>query len=211
MKEYQREMQLQLQQSPINKYIFFDSESNGLPREPRLGVSFTSNWPRMIQLAWIVTDENGNILKRQSHIIYPQGFNIVEPIAKLTRITTERAQREGVDLYSVLTEFIEDVNDAKLLIAHNIDFDMHVVGSELYRENMNYNKLMTKPTICTMQKSTNFCAIPSNGNHAGYKWPKLEELHQKLFGTTFFGAHDAMSDVEATRKCYFELKKKGIL
>ena len=198
-------------EQPKIKYIFFDSESNGLPREPRLGVSFTSNWPRMIQLAWIVTDENGNILKRQSHIIYPQGFNIIEPIAKLTRITTERAQREGVDLYSVLTEFMEDVNDAQLLIAHNIDFDKRVVGCELYRENMDYDSLLNKSMVCTMQKSTNFCAIPSNGNHAGYKWPKLEELHQKLFGTTFSGAHDAMSDVEATRKCYFELKKKGIL
>ena len=62
-----------------------------------------------------------------------------------------------------------------------------------------------------MQKSTNFCAIPSNGNYAGYKWTKLEELYQKLFGTTFSGAHDAMSDVEATRKCYLELKKRGIL
>lgn len=211
MKEYQREVQSQLQQSPINKYIFFDSESNGLPREPRLGVSFTSNWPRMIQLAWIVTDENGNVLKRQSHIICPQGFNIIEPIAKLTRITTERAQREGVDLYSVLTEFMEDVNDAKLLIAHNLDFDKRVVGCELYRENMDYDSLLNKSMVCTMQKSTNFCAIPSNSNHPGYKWPKLEELHMKLFGTTFSGAHDAMSDVEATRKCYFELKKRGIL
>jgi hypothetical protein len=33
----------------------------------------------------------------------------------------------------------------------------------------------------------------------------------KLFGTTFSGAHDAMSDVEATKKCFYELKKKGIL
>lgn len=104
-----------------------------------------------------------------------------------------------------------DIEDAQLVIGHNIDFDMHIVGCELFRENMNYNKLMTKPSICTMQKSTNFCAIPSNSNHPGYKWPTLEELHMKLFGTTFSGAHDAMSDVEATRKCYFELKKRGIL
>ena len=198
-------------EQPKIKYIFLDSESNGLPREPRLGVSFTSNWPRMIQLAWIVTDENGNVLKRQSHIIYPQGFNIIEPIAKLTRITTERAQCEGVDLYSVLTEFMEDVNDAKLLIAHNIDFDKRVVGCELYRENMDYDSLLNKSMVCTMQKSTNFCAIPSNSNHPGYKWPKLEELHMKLFGTTFSGAHDALADVEATKKCFFELKNRGII
>ena len=106
-----------------------------------------------------MTDENGNVLKRQSHIICPQGFNIIEPIAKLTRITTERAQREGVDLYSVLTEFMEDVNDAKLLIAHNLDFDKRVVGCELYRENMDYDSLLNKSMVCTMQKSTNFSGL----------------------------------------------------
>ena len=197
--------------SPTTKYIFFDTECNGLPKYYNIDVCITSNWPRLIQLAWIVTDEIGNIVKRQNYIIKPDGFVINDKIAVLTSINTARAQREGVELVNALSEFMADIEEAQLVIGHNIDFDMHIVGCELFRENMNYNKLMTKPSICTMQKSTNFCAIPSNGNHARYKWPKLEELHQKLFGTTFSGAHDAMSDVEATRKCYFELKKKGIL
>ena len=211
LEEYQREIQSQLPQLPTTKYIFFDTECNGLPKYYNIDVCITSNWPRLIQLAWIVTDEVGNIVKRQNYVIKPNGFVINDKIAVLTSINTVRAQREGVELVNALSEFMADIEDAQLIIGHNIDFDMHIVGCELFRENMNYNKLMTKPTICTMQKSTNFCAIPSNGNHAGYKWPKLEELHQKLFGTTFSGAHDAMSDVEATRKCYFELKKKGIL
>ena len=211
LEEYQREIQSQLPQLPTTKYIFFDTECNGLPKYYNIDVCITSNWPRLIQLAWIVTDEAGNIVKRQNYIIKPNGFVINDKIAVLTSINTVRAKREGVELVNALSEFMADIEEAQLVIGHNIDFDMHIVGCELFRENMNYNKLMTKPTICTMQKSTNFCAIPSNGNHAGYKWPKLEELHQKLFGTTFSGAHDAMSDVEATRKCYFELKKKGIL
>lgn len=211
MEEYQREIQSQFPQLPTTKYIFFDTECNGLPKYYNLDVCITSNWPRLIQLAWVVTDEVGNIVKRQNYIIKPNGFVINDKIAVLTSINTVRAQREGVELVDALSEFMADIEDAQLVIGHNIDFDMHIVGCELFRENMNYNKLMTKPSICTMQKSTNFCAIPSNGNHAGYKWPKLEELHQKLFGTTFSGAHDAMSDVEATRKCYFELKRKGIL
>ena len=217
IEEYQQEVQVQCLQltnitsTPTTKYIFFDTECNGLPKYYNIDVCITSNWPRLIQLAWVVTDEVGNIVKRQNYIIKPNGFVINDKIAVLTSINTVRAQREGVELVNALSEFMADIEEAQLVIGHNIDFDMHIVGCELFRVNMNYNKLMTKPSICTMQKSTNFCAIPSNGNHAGYKWPKLEELHQKLFGTTFSGAHDAMSDVEATRKCYFELKKKGIL
>ena len=62
-----------------------------------------------------------------------------------------------------------------------------------------------------MQASTDYCAIPSNSPYGGYKWPKLEELYRKLFGCMFDNAHDALADVEATKKCYFELLDRGLL
>lgn len=209
---YVAECQFDIQKSKQTaKYIFFDTECNGLPFSNKLGVDDTSNWPRMIQLAWLVTDEHGNILKRQSHIIYPQGFIITNEVENLTGITTSRAKSEGVNLRTVLNEFMDDLVDAELVIGHNIDFDKHVLGCELYREGLDYDTLLNKKSVCTMQRSTNFCAIPNpNSYYGGYKWPKLEELYQKLFDTTLSNAHDALSDVEATRKCYFELKQQGI-
>ena len=209
---YVAECQFDIQKSKQTaKYIFFDTECNGLPFSNKLSVDDTSNWPRMIQLAWLVTDEHGNILKRQSHIIYPQGFIITNEVENLTGITTSRAKSEGVNLRTVLNEFMDDLVDAELVIGHNIDFDKHVLGCELYRERLDYDTLLNKKGVCTMQRSTNFCAIPNpNSYYGGYKWPKLEELYQKLFNTTLSNAHDALSDVEATRKCYFELKKQGI-
>lgn len=206
-----QDIQPQRQQLPTTKYLFFDTECNGLPQYYNVDVCITSNWPRMIQLAWLVTDEQGNILKRQSRIICPQGFTISTEVANLTGITTSRAQSEGVNLRTVLNEFMNDLVDAQLVIGHNVDFDLHILGCELYREGMDYDALLNKPSICTMQCSTNYCAIPNNSKFGGYKWPKLEELHHKLFGYTFSGAHDALADVEATRSCYFELKEKGIL
>jgi DNA polymerase-3 subunit epsilon len=62
--------------------------------------------------------------------------------------------------------------------------------------------------ICTMMKSTSFCKLPAK---RGYKWPKLDELHQTLFGCDFEGAHDAGSDVLATVKCFFELVRLGVI
>ena len=211
--QHEAECQFETQQSQqTTKYVFFDTECNGLPFSDKLGVDDTSNWPRMIQLAWLVTDEHGNILKRQSHIIYPQGFIITNEVENLTGITTSRAKGEGVNLRTVLNEFMDDLVDAELVIGHNIDFDKHVLGCELYREGLDYDELFNKESVCTMQRSTNFCAIPNpNSYYGGYKWPKLEELHRKLFGCNIFGAHDALTDVEATKKCFYELKKKGIL
>ena len=60
-----------------------------------------------------------------------------------------------------------------------------------------------KNKICTMKTSTNFCAI---SGYYGYKWPTLKELHYKLFGFDFEDAHNALSDVLATGKCFWELK-----
>jgi len=59
-----------------------------------------------------------------------------------------------------------------------------------------------------MQSSTDFCAI--SGPY-GNKWPKLEELHYKLFRTNFADAHDASVDIKMTAKCFWELMRKGVL
>ena len=40
---------------------------------------------------------------------------------------------------------------------------------------------------------------------------KLMELYRILFNEEFTGAHDAMADVTATMKCFFELKKRGVM
>lgn len=56
--------------------------------------------------------------------------------------------------------------------------------------------------------STNFCKI--SGPY-GNKWPKLSELHFKLFKTDFSEAHNALVDIEITAKCFWELKSLGIL
>ena len=62
-----------------------------------------------------------------------------------------------------------------------------------------------------MEISTNFCAIPSTNGYGGYKWPKLSELHMKLFGTQFEDSHNAMADVEATAKCFWEMKRLQVI
>jgi hypothetical protein len=59
-----------------------------------------------------------------------------------------------------------------------------------------------------MESSTNYCRIPGP---YGYKWPKLSELHFKLFGEYFEEAHNASVDVRATFRCFWEMRKRGLL
>ena len=57
-----------------------------------------------------------------------------------------------------------------------------------------------------MESTINFCAI--KGPY-GNKWPKLSELYYKLFRTDFKEAHNAIVDISATAKCFWELKRLG--
>lgn len=64
--------------------------------------------------------------------------------------------------------------------------------------------------IDTKNESTEFCAIPG-GKGGKYKWPKLEELHEILFGEKFDMAHNAAADVEATARCFLELVRLDVI
>ena len=192
------------------KYIFFDTETTGIPRDYKASIQDTDNWPRLVQLAWILTDKDGNELKRKSAIIYPDGFTIPTDSVEVHGITTERAKRDGLPLQEVLEEFMQDFNRAKEIVGHNIDFDQHIVGAELYRLNMAPDLLMDKTAICTMKSSTDFCAIPNpNSYYGGYKWPTLQELYYKLFNRNFEEAHDALADITATKECFFERESRN--
>jgi DNA polymerase III epsilon subunit-like protein len=187
-------------------YLFFDTETTGLPNNYNAPIEDLNNWPRLVQLAWVIYDENAEKKTDANFIIKPEGFTIPEQASRVHGITTEKANKEGRPLISVLEEFAGAVNDSKLLVAHNISFDEKIIGAEFLRKNINHN-LFDIAKFCTMRESTDFCQIP--GNFGGYKWPRLLELHIKLFGKGFEGAHDALADVNACAKCFFELIGRG--
>ena len=59
-----------------------------------------------------------------------------------------------------------------------------------------------------MHASTDYCKL--RGPY-GYKWPKLSELHIKLFGEDFKEAHNASVDINATAKCFWKMRKIGLI
>ena len=193
-----------------NKILFFDTETNGLPKNRVMGPMYSNNWPRIIQMGWIVTDSKGNVLKECLKYIYPDNFTVKEDVTQLTGITTGDLIEEGENIADVLDEFMQDVASATKIVGHNIDYDKNVVAAEFHRQGRSYEEIMDKPFLCTMEKSVDFCAIQGGLNN-GYKWPKLQELYKKLFDTTFINAHDALADIRATKKCYFELIEQRII
>jgi DNA polymerase-3 subunit alpha len=188
-------------------YLIFDTETTGLPRDYNAPMSDVDNWPRLVQLAWQLHDAKGNLLSNHSYIIRPEGFTIPYNAEKVHGISTKRALAEGHDLKQILGVFEGDVQQAKYLVGHNVEFDINVVGSEFLRAEATMP--LTAPQLDTKDISTEFCALPG-GRGGKFKWPTLTELHQKLFGKGFGDAHDAAYDVDATARCFFGLINQGV-
>ena len=188
-------------------YLFFDTETTGLPKNYKAPVTNLNNWPRMIQVAWILCDNDGNRIEEESFIIKPENFIIPKEASNVHGISTEKALEEGEDLTEILIKFSKLVDKADYIVAHNISFDEKILGAELLRKNVK-SDFEKKRKLCTMNASTDYCKIPGP---YGYKWPKLSELHIKLFGKDFEGAHDAFADIDATEKCFWEMRTLGLI
>ncbi len=188
-------------------YLFFDTETTGVPKNYKAPATDLENWPRVIQLAWALYDEKGVCLSSTCCLIRPNGW--VMPTDKFwidNGFSHEKSMAEGMAIESALLLFTTLLNRTKYIIAHNMAFDLPIVQAEMIKAGM---KSTNKPIrFCTMQATTNICQIPGP---YGFKWPKLEELHRFLFKQDFEGAHDALNDVMATAKCFFELQKNNLI
>jgi len=161
----------------------------------------------MVQLAFLQYDADGTLTESGDFIIRPDGFVIPDEAARIHGITQSRALREGQPLQVVLEKFGALVAGTEYLVAHNMAFDEKIAGAEFLRAGMP-NPLQYGKRLCTMQLSTDYCHIPGN---YGNKWPTLTELHFRLFGSGFREAHNAAADIIATARCFWELRKRGVL
>ena len=190
-------------------YLIFDTETTGLPQNWKAPLTDFNNWPRCVQLAWQVHDNQGKLVEVKNFIIKPEGYDIPFNAEKIHGISTDRANKQGMPLAHVLEEFVKDVEKCNFVVGHNVSFDNNIVGCELLRKDMP-NLLADFPALDTKDDATNYCAIPG-GRGGGFKWPSLTELHTKLFGEAFAEAHNASADVEATARCFLELVRLEVI
>lgn len=109
-------------------YLIFDTETTGLPHNKTAPITDVDNWPRLVQLAWQLHDSKGALLARQNFLIKPDGFDIPYKAEQVHGISTKRATEEGHPLSQVLAVFIGDLARTELLVGHNIEFDINIIG-----------------------------------------------------------------------------------
>jgi DNA polymerase-3 subunit alpha len=57
-------------------FLILDTETTGLPDKYDAPVSDVDNWPRLVQLAWQLFDDKGELIGSEDYIIRPEGFTI---------------------------------------------------------------------------------------------------------------------------------------
>lgn len=185
-------------------FLIFDTETTGLPRKWDAPISDTDNWPKCVQIAWQLHDENGKLIEHKDFIIKPEGFTIPYDAEQIHGISTQLATEKGEDLATVLNLFNTALEKTKFIVGQNLDFDIKIMGCEFFRNSVK-TTLTNLPVLDTCTETTaNLCQIPG-GRGGKFKLPSLTELHQHLFHMPFAEAHNATADVEATARCFFEL------
>jgi len=188
-------------------YLFLKTETTGLPPGWDTPVTYLDKLPRMVQIAWILTDDTDLILESKDFIIRPDNYEIPFEAAIIHGITTERALNEGVELTTVLNSLNDIIDEADQIVAHNMDFDSKILGAEYLRTGIETN-FFDKRKLCTMRSSTDYCQIHGV---LDLKFPTLSELHFNLFNKTYSVTHDALTDLKAIVKCFFEMRRKKII
>ncbi|MGB0917042.1 MAG: DNA polymerase III subunit alpha [Flavobacteriales bacterium] len=190
-------------------YLIYDTETTGLPKNYNAPITDAENWPRLVQLAWQLHAEDGSLIEADNFIVKPDGFDIPFNSEQVHGISTQKAIEEGIPLQEALDRFTEVLGKTKIVAGHNIEFDINIMGAEYMRLG-DSAPIMDLASIDTKDESTEFCAIPG-GRGGQFKWPKLTELHVKLFGEEFDEAHNAAADVAATARCFLELIRIGVI
>lgn len=186
--------------------LFFDTETSDMAN---FKTSFKSKQPWIVQLGCILSDES-MVHCSINVTILPNGRKIAQGALNVHGISEELAEKIGIPEISVCQLFSHLIHKADLIVCHNVKFDILLVAHMLYQNDRedDLQKLLNISSYCTMETGTPLCRLKSRYNIKSFKWPKLQELHKFLFGENFVGAHDAMADVQATRRCYYEMLKR---
>ena len=207
------------------KFLVFDTETTGLPKTKFISPTTLKLWPHIVQFSYIIYDSSLNDIteSRDCVIKLPEDILIPEDSSKIHGITNDISHQKGVNINNVLDDFFYHLKNVDKLIGHNIEFDINMLKIELLRtindkdilyeqnklckQNLHYLSNY-KNITCTLKDSITYCNIQSIDKFGKpyLKYPKLIELHEKLFDKSPNNLHNSFNDILVTLRCFMKLK-----
>ena len=183
------------------RILIFDTETGGT----------NPYYNDILQLSYQIIDgETFHVVREENYYFpWPEDKRRVQWGAIQVNGLTEEflATQDLYDRYEVLNDFIDELIECNLCVAHNGDFDKGFINATARREGI--YSFQWPPMIDTMKTTANLCRLPARGGKSGYKWPKLIELAECLrIKTDDINLHDSSADVELTKRCFLYLLEK---
>lgn len=207
------------------RVLVFDTETTGLPQTKLLNPDTLHLWPSIVQFSYIIYDTTFNTIidTRDNIVKIDESILISQESTNIHNITNEMCSKTGIEIEDLLVEFFYNVRAVDQIIGHNISFDLNMVkvellriiyGSKLSKEQIKSFKydlhfITNYPNICcTLKDSIQLCNIQALTKFGKpyLKYPKLIELHQKLFDNSPTNLHNSFNDILVTLRCYMKLK-----
>jgi len=186
--------------------IVFDTETTGLPLNRYSSIYKTNEWPYIIQLSYMVYDENTHeiISDINDYILIDDKIEITNESYEKHGITRVHLKENGIPIVEALTKFKKYMESCHVVVGHNVSFDKRMVLVECIRHKIQLNM---KETFCTMKNSVDLCQFEAKNKEGEtyYKYPKLEELHYYLFSHNIKNLHDASVDILVCLRCYIKI------
>jgi DNA polymerase-3 subunit alpha len=177
--------------------LILDVETTGLPK--RIGKGFPAynnihayDDARMVQLTMMLCNDNLEEIELLDYIIKSDGFSINN--SHLHGITEEISLHQGIPFSEIVSVILSQIKKVSHIIAHNIEFDINILKSELFRLGLSdiIEEVDRKKLICTMKETMYQVNIR---NQYGVKYPSLAELYYYIFQQKIENAHNSKYDV----------------
>jgi DNA polymerase III epsilon subunit-like protein len=210
------------------KLLVFDTETSGLPKSRFISPDTLDKWPHIVQFSYIIFDtETNELIEIKNNVVkIPESFIISPESINIHHITNEISSKIGLEIEDIIEEFFYYfMNSCDKLIGHNISFDINMLKVELLRIIYYNNSALTQKKIklfksylhyltnytsicCTLKDSIDLCNIIVMDKYGKpyKKYPKLVELHEKLFNIVPNNLHNSLIDILVTLRCFMKMK-----
>jgi DNA polymerase-3 subunit epsilon len=195
------------------KVLVIDIETTGLIADNSLRVTksnlenYSSNFPRIVQLSYILMDNLGNY--EGATMFVKQTERIPESAIRIHGITNEKCEKEGSTLKEVIDDLSVAARKVDSIVGHNIGFDYKVIHAECVRNKIPF-PLVKKNKVDTMRLTVNHLGLKKHYKISLYnaverllknskQWPQIKAKLRP---------HDAESDALATALIYLIVKGK---
>ena len=177
--------------------IIFDTETSGLPKQGDFSEI------KMLELGYLRLDEELNILDENRYLI-DVDIEVPEIITELTGITKEELTKNGKKIDKVLENFLVDIKESDILIAHNNRFDLGVLRQEYTNINSEYlfsKYIYKKINLDSIQIFKNYIKKSEIENF------KLQTVYNYYNEENFKQTHRALDDCHMIRNCLVKIKE----